>query len=263
MTQYSFELPKNTYALTITNVQHYTDRLFRFETDRDMGFRFKSGEFVMIALPSDKPIWRAYSVASPSWHEGLEFFSIKVPDGPLTSLLQKIQPNDTIWMKKKSTGTLVLDALLPGKNLYLFSTGTGVAPFASVIRDIETYEKFNYVILTHTTREVKELTYSEELIKQTQEHELLSEIIQDKLLYYGTTTRESSPRMGRITDLLHNGKFIKDLNLQPLNPDVDRAMICGSMAMLHDIKNYLEDLQFTEGSNARPGDFVIEKAFVE
>lgn len=258
-----FEQPKATYALKVYDVTHYTDRLFRFTTERPQAFRFRSGEFVMITLPSDKPIWRAYSICSPSWDEQLEFFSIKVADGPLTSQLQKIQPNDKIWIRQKAVGTLVHDALLPGKRLYLFSTGTGVAPFASIIRDPETYEKFDDVILIHTTRLIGELQYSQELVRNITHDEMLREIIGDKLHYYDSVTREDYARTGRITHLLETGKLCDDLQMPTLNPNEDRAMICGSMEMLKDIKDILENQGFTEGSNAKPGDFVIEKAFAE
>ncbi len=256
-------IPNGVFENEVLEIKHYTDRLFKFNTNRPTEFRFRSGEFVMIGLPGEKPVWRAYSVASPNWMETLEFFSIKVPDGPLTSQLQKIQPGDKIWMRKKSTGTLVLDALKPGKRLYMFSTGTGVAPFASITREPEAYEQFDELWLIHTTRLVAELQYSQELVHELQTHEILSEIIGDKLHYYGCTTREDSPRMGRITDLIDNGKFYSDTGLPALNPATDRAMICGSMAMLKDIKNMLENMGFKEGANSEPGDFVIEKAFTE
>jgi len=257
-----FPVPDNCFALTVTAIQHYTDRLFRFETDRPGSFRFRSGEFVMIGLPGTKPVWRAYSVASPAWDERLEFFSIKVPDGPLTSELQKIQPGDTVWMRRKPTGTLVLDALLPGRRLYMISTGTGIAPFASLMRDPETYEKFDQVILTHTCRLKAELVYGFELTEQVLGHEFLGELAQGKLTHYATTTREPSDRMGRVTDLIENGRLFSDLGVPPLDPAVDRIMVCGSMAMNKDVKALAEARGFHEGSNADPGQFVIERAFV-
>ncbi|WP_420406456.1 ferredoxin--NADP reductase [Nisaea sp.] len=258
-----FPVPDGVFAETVTEVQHYTDRLFRFRMTRPQSFRFRSGEFVMIGLPNaEKPVYRAYSIASPSWDEELEFFSIKVPDGPLTEHLQKIQPGDTVLMRKKPTGTLVNDALLPGKRLYMFSTGTGIAPFASVIRDPETYEKFDELILTHTCREVAELTYGRELVASLKEDEIFGELAGPQLTLYSTTTREPSERMGRITDLMESGKLYKDLGVPPLNPETDRGMICGSMAMLKDVKDLCEKAGLTEGANNNPAQFVVERAFV-
>ena len=256
-------IPAGVYAEKVLSVQHYTDRLFRFRMTRPAGFRFRSGEFAMIGLMVEgKPIYRAYSVASPAWDEELEFFSIKVPDGPLTSHLQRIQPGDTVLMRKKPTGTLVLDALTPGKRLYMFSTGTGIAPFASLIRDPETYEKFEDVILTHTCREVAELKYGQDLIEEIRNDEMLSEVVGNKLRLYSTVTREDYPFQGRITDLIANGKLFADLGVPPLDPAVDRGMICGSAVMLKDTKELLEKAGLTEGANNKPGEFVIERAFV-
>ena len=257
-------VPDNVYAETVLAVEHYTDFLFRFRMTRPAGFRFRSGEFAMIGLVvGDKPIYRAYSIASPSWDEELEFFSIKVPDGPLTSHLQKIKPGDTVLMRKKPTGTLVLDALTPGKRLYMFSTGTGIAPFASLIRDPETYEKFEEVILTHTCREVAELKYGFDLMEEIRNHEFLSEIVEDKLKHYPTVTRDPSyPHQGRITDLIESGKLFTDLGVPPLDPATDRGMICGSTEMLKDTKALLEAAGLTEGANSQPAEFVIERAFV-
>lgn len=219
----------------------------------------------MIGLPKEdgKPLLRAYSIASPNWHEELEFYSIKVPDGPLTSRLQSIKPGDKVIVGKKSTGTLILDALTPAKNLYLFSTGTGLAPFASVIRDPETYERYERVILTHTCRDVAELDYGFQLVKEVQEDEILSEVVGDKLTHFATTTRESSQTMGRITDLIGSGKFYEHVGSAPLNPAEDRVMICGSMEMLQETKALCETAGLIEGSVSRPGEFVIEKAFVD
>ncbi len=256
-------IPAGVYAEKVLSVTHYTDRLFRFRMTRPEGFRFRSGEFAMIGLMVEgKPIYRAYSIASPAWDEELEFFSIKVPDGPLTQHLQKIQPGDTVLMRKKPTGTLVLDALTPGKRLYMFSTGTGIAPFASLIRDPETYEKFEEVILTHTCREVAELKYGFDLIEEIRSNELLSEIVGDKLKHYATVTREDYPFQGRITDLMANGKLFSDLGVPALDPAIDRGMICGSAAMLKDTKELLEKAGLTEGANNKPAEFVIERAFV-
>ena len=244
-------------------VKHWTDQLFSFRITRPAGFRFRSGEFVMIGLEGEKkPIMRAYSIASPSWDEELEFFSIKVPDGPLTSRLQKIQIGDEILLNKKPVGTLVLDALIPGKRLYMFSTGTGFAPFASVIRDPETYEKYDEVIVTHTCRDVAELAYSQKLVKDIYDDEMLSELVEGKLRLYDTATREEFPRTGRITDLIKSGKFFEDIGAEPINPETDRVMICGSNAMIKDVADLMEAAGLKEGSNAQPAHFVIEKAFV-
>ena len=247
---------------TIKSVKHYTDRLFSFRVTRPQSLRFRSGEFVMIGLKVDgKPLLRAYSIASPSWDEELEFYSIKVPDGPLTSKLQHISEGDTILLGTKPVGTLVLDALLPGKRLYLLSTGTGIAPFASVIRDPETYERYDQVILTHTCREVGELAYGRELVDSVRDDPLVGEFVGDKLVYYPSVTRDDFERKGRITTLMDDGTIYKELGIPPLNPQTDRVMICGSMEMLEDCKARCEQASLSEGSNARPGEFVIEKAF--
>jgi ferredoxin--NADP+ reductase len=245
--QAEVKVPDGVYAETVLSVGHYTDRLFRFRMTRPDAFRFRSGEFAMIGLMVEgKPIYRAYSIASPAWDEELEIFSIKVPDGPLTSHLQAIKPGDTVLMRKKPTGTLVLDALTPGKRLYMFSTGTGIAPFASLIRDPETYEKFDEVILTHTCRDVAELKYGFDLMHEINNHEFLHEIVGTKLKHYPT----------------ENGKLFTDLGVPPLNPEIDRGMICGSAAMLKDTKELLERAGLAEGANNKPGEFVIERAFV-
>ncbi|WP_332871551.1 ferredoxin--NADP reductase [Parvularcula mediterranea] len=255
--------PKLATVEKVLSVHHYTDRLFKFRCTRPQSFRFRSGEFVMIGLLQDdgKPLLRAYSVASPSWDEELEFFSIKVPDGPLTSKLQKIQPGDDILLGKKPTGTLVHDALTPGKRLYMFSTGTGFAPFASVIRDPETYEKFDEVIVTHTCRQVNELAYSVEMVEGLINDPLIGEMVEGKLRHYTTCTREEHPTKGRITDLIESGKMFEDLGVPPLDPATDRAMICGSMEMIKDTAALLDKAGLTEGSNAKPAEYVIEKAF--
>ena len=261
--EFALNLPEGVFAETVLSVTHYTDRLFRFTMTRPASFRFRSGEFAMIGLVVDgKPLYRAYSVASPSWAEELEFFSIKVQEGPLTQHLQAIKPGDKVLMRKKPTGTLVLDALTPGKRLYMFSTGTGIAPFASLIRDPETYEKFDEVILTHTCREVAELKYGFDLMDEIKADEMLSEIVGDKLKHYATVTREDFPFKGRITDLIENGKLFSDLGVPPLDPAVDRAMLCGSMAMIKDTAALLEKAGLTEGANNKPAEFVIERAFV-
>ncbi|MFZ1813183.1 MAG: ferredoxin--NADP reductase [Rhizobiaceae bacterium] len=258
-----FEIPEGVFAERVVSVRHYTDRLFKFRITRPASFRFRSGEFVMIGLPNAaKPVYRAYSIASPSWDEEIEFFSIKVPGGPLTEHLQKIQEGDVILMRKKPTGTLVNDALLPGKRLYMFSTGTGIAPFASLIRDPETYEKFETVILTHTCRQVAELTYGNELVSDLAQDPLIGEFA-SKLVHYPTTTREDSAKRGRVTDLIESGEFFHDLGFPPLDPETDRAMICGSMGFLKDVKRLCEKAGLVEGSNAQPATFVVERAFVD
>ncbi|MEM6942302.1 MAG: ferredoxin--NADP reductase [Pseudomonadota bacterium] len=259
-----FPVPSGVFAEKVTEVEHYTDRLFRFRITRPGTFRFRSGEFVMIGLPNaDKPVYRAYSVASPSWDEGLEFYSIKVEDGPLTEHLQKIVAGDTVLMKKKPVGTLVNDALIPGSRLYLFATGTGIAPFASVARDPETYEKFEQVILCHTCRLEAELTYGHNLVASIKADPLVGEEASQKLVHYATTTREDSPHMGRITDNIESGKMFTDLGVPPLDPATDRGMICGSMALLKDLKELLEARGFEEGANSKPAQFVVERAFVD
>jgi ferredoxin--NADP+ reductase len=258
-----FPIPANVYAERVVSVTHYTNQLFAFRITRPQAFRFRSGEFVMIGLPNaEKPIFRAYSIASPSWDEELEFYSIKVPDGPLTSHLQKIQPGDTILLRQKSTGTLVLDALTPGKRLFLVATGTGIAPFASLIRDPETYEKFEQVILTNTCRDVADLRYGDDLAAAVVDDPLIGELAAGRLVYYASTTREPSPRMGRITTLMESGRLYQDLGVPPLDPAVDRVMICGSMDMIRDVKAIVEANGLKEGSNSEPADFVVERAFV-
>jgi ferredoxin--NADP+ reductase len=258
-----FPIPENVFAQTVTEVRHFTDRLFKFRITRPAEFRFRSGEFIMIGLPNaDKPVYRAYSIASPFWDEEIEFYSIKVPGGPLTEHLQKIVPGDTVLMRKKPTGTLVLDALVPGKRLYMLSTGTGVAPFASLIRDPETYDKFEEIIVVQTCRDVAELTYITEMVDQLREDPLIGELVGDRLRLHTTTTREHFARMGRITDLLSSGQFFEQTGLPPIDPEVDRGMICGSMDMLKDTKAVLEAFGLVEGANNAPATFVVERAFV-
>jgi ferredoxin--NADP+ reductase len=256
------EAPASAFAETVTRVKHYTDRLFMFRMTRPASFRFRSGEFVMIGLPGEKPVWRAYSIACPAWDEEIEFFSIKVPDGPLTSKLCDIQVGDTVWMKKKPTGTLVLDALLPGKRLWMFSTGTGVAPFASMIREPEAYEKFEQLILTHTCREVAELQYGFEITAAAKEDPLVGEEASAKLIHLPAATREPYARSKRITTMIEDGSLFEELGVARLNPDEDRVMICGSMDMLNDLKTLCEAHGLEEGANSKPGHFVVERAFV-
>jgi len=249
---------------TVTEVKHWTEKLFSFRLSRPQSLRFRSGEFVMIGLPGDngKPILRAYSIASPSWDEELEFYSIAVPDGPLTSKLVHIKPGDQVILKTKPVGTLVIDALLPGKRLYMIATGTGIAPFASLIRDPEVYEKFDQVILTHTCRHVAELEYGRELVENLVNDPLIGEMVEGKLHYYPTTTREESPTMGRITDKIRSGELFSDLGVPAWNTEEDRVMICGSMGLNLEIKEMCEAAGMEEGANSKPGHFVVEKSFV-
>ena len=251
-------------AQTVTAVTHWTDRLFSFRVTRPRALRFRSGEFVMIGLPDDagKPLLRAYSIASPSWDDELEFYSIKVPDGPLTSRLQHIRPGDEIILRPKPVGTLVLDALLPGRRLWFLATGTGIAPFASLMRDPETYEKFDTVVMMHTCRTVAELEYGRRLVEALKTDELVGEMAAGKLLYYPTTTREAFDRMGRVTDNLASGKVFADLGLPPMDPATDRAMVCGRLAFNVDVKAILEGFGLREGANSDPREYVVEKAFV-
>lgn len=258
-----YPVPANVHAETVTFVRHYTDRLFSFRITRPLSFRFRSGEFVMIGLPNaEKPVFRAYSIASPGWDDEIEFFSIKVPGGPLTSHLQGVVPGDTVLMRQKPTGTLVLDALTPARRLFMISTGTGIAPFASLIRDPETFEKFDHVVLTHTCRDHAELAYGVELVEKLKADPLIGELAAGRVTLYSTTTREITPRMGRITRLIENGRLYADLGIGPLDRKTDRVMICGSMHMLQDVKSLVERLGFQEGSNSHPAGFVVEKAFV-
>jgi ferredoxin--NADP+ reductase len=248
----------------VLSVHHWTDRLFSFTTTRDMALRFSNGHFTMIGLEvNGKPLLRAYSIVSANYEEHLEFLSIKVPDGPLTSRLQHIQVGDSIIVGRKPTGTLLIDYLLPAKNLYLLSTGTGMAPFLSIIRDPETYERFEKVILVHGVREVKELAYHDYLTQTLPQHELLGDMVRKQLLYYPTVTREPYHHQGRITDAIESGKLMNDLGLPELDPHNDRIMICGSPQMLKDLKVMLEQRHFQEGNTSKPGDFVIERAFAD
>jgi len=248
----------------VTEVHHWTDRLFSFKTTRNPGFRFKNGHFTMIGLEHEgRPLLRAYSLASANYEDELEFFSIKVPDGPLTSKLQNIRPGDQVLVNNKPTGTLVTDNLLPGKHLYLIATGTGLAPFLSIIRDPETYEQYDRIILTHGCRQVEELAYQELITQHLPEHEYLGEDVRDKLIYYPTVTREKFVNNGRLTDLLRVGKLERDIGLPRVNPEDDRFMICGSPSMLKDICKLLDGAGFSETRNGHIGEYVIERAFVE
>ncbi len=255
-------------AQTVTHVRHWTDRLFSFRVTRPASLRFRSGEFVMLGLMGDngKPLLRAYSIASPAWDDELEFYSIKVPDGPLTSRLQHVREGEQIILRTKPVGTLVLDALLPGNRLWLFATGTGIAPFASLVRDPDTYERYGEVILMHTCRDVAELDYGRELIESVRADDLLAELIgegfADRLRYYPSTTQERSPTMGRITDNLLSGKVLTDLAIDGVSPDRDRGMVCGSFDFIKDMKAVLEDFGLEEGANSDPKHYVVEKAFV-
>ena len=253
------------FVETVTWVQHWTSSLFSFRTTRDPGLRFDSGQFVMVGLTKEdgKPLVRAYSIASPAWHEELEFYSIKVADGPLTSRLQNIKVGDPILIGRKPTGTLVLDGLKPGKRLYMLGTGTALAPWLSLARDPEVYDRFETVVVTHTVREVGDLNYRELFEHELKADEILGELIGDKLTYYPTVTREPFKTQGRITDLIASGKIFEDLGVPPLDPAVDRLMMCGGPPVLADLKQLLLDRGFEEGSIANPGDFVLEKAFVE
>jgi len=255
-------MAKADHELEVLSVKHYTDRLFKFRVTRPRTFRFASGQFVMIGLEVDgKPLMRAYSMASPSWDEELEFFSIKVPNGPLTSRLQHIKVGESILMSARPVGSLVINSLKPGKRLFLVSTGTGIAPFASIIRDPETYERFAEVYLTHTCREVAELTYGKELVKELTEDPLCGEFA-SQLTHYTSVTREDYPFKGRITHLMENGKFFEDLNIPPLDAENDRVMICGSIEMNADVQAIVEKNGFAEGTQREKGEYVLERAFV-
>jgi len=252
------------YHETVVDVRHWTESLFSFTTTRDPGFRFQNGQFTMLGLEVDgRPLLRAYSMASANHESFLEFFSIKVPDGPLTSRLQHIGRGDAIVVGRKATGTLIVDNLLPGSRLLLLSTGTGLAPFASVIKDPDVYERFETIVLVHGCREISELSYGERLIKDLRKDELFGPLLEDKLHYYPTVTREPFRNRGRITDLITSEKLFNDCGLPPLDGATDRVMLCGSPAMLTDLRAIFEQRGFVEGSHSAPGQFVIEKAFVE
>ncbi|HEY0836185.1 MAG TPA: ferredoxin--NADP reductase [Azospirillum sp.] len=248
----------------VLKVHHWTDSLFSFQTTRDPSFRFENGQFTMIGLEvNGRPLLRAYSLVSANYEDTLEFFSIKVPDGPLTSRLQHLKEGDTLIVNRKATGTLVVDNLLPGRNLYMLSTGTGLAPFMSIVKDPAVYEQYDRVILTHTCRRVDELAYQEIITDALPKNEFFGEAVAAKLTYYPTVTREDFPTQGRITDLIRSGKLFDDIGLKPFDKEVDRVMLCGSPQMLTDTQAILEDAGFHMGHNGEPGHYVIEKAFVE
>ncbi len=249
----------------VIDVQHWNDSLFSFRTTRDPGFRFDSGQFVMIGLETEaRPLMRAYSIASASWEEHLEFFSIKVANGPLTSRLQHLQPGDPLIVTRKPTGTLVLNDLKPGRHLYLLGTGTGLAPFMSIIRDPYTYERFDKIVLAHGVRRISDLAYADYLERELLQHEFLGELVREKLIYYPTVTREPHRHRGRITDAIADGTLSAATGLPPLNPETDRVMLCGSPAMLEDLCALLDGRGFQASPRTRePGDYVVERAFAE
>lgn len=254
----------NFYEAVVLSVHHWTDRLFSFTTTREASFRYQSGQFAMIGLDVDgKPLMRAYSMVSPHYDEQLEFLSIKVPDGPLTSRLQNIKVGDSILVGRKASGTLLSQNLLPGKHLYLLGTGTGLAPFMSIVQDPDIYEKFDKVILVHGCRHIHELAYQERIASDLPSHEFLGELVSDRLLYYPTVTREPFKNQGRIPDLLAGDEMYEKLGLPTFNIDDDRFMLCGSPAMLKDTVAVLESHGMTEGNMSHPGHYVIERAFVD
>ena len=248
----------------VTSVHHWNDTLFSFTTSRDPGFRFKNGHFIMIGLEHEgRPLMRAYSIASANYEEQLEFFSIKVENGPLTSKLQHIQVGDEIFVSSKPTGTLVLDHLIPGRNLYLLSTGTGLAPFISIIKDPATYEQYDKVILTHGVRHVSELAYTDLITGQLPNNEFFGDMVREKLIYYPTVTREPFRNQGRLTDLMESGKLFDDIGLPAFDLEQDRFMLCGSPSMLKDLCAILDARGFNEARHGDLGHYVIERAFVE
>ena len=252
------------YREKVLSVHHWTDTLFSFRATRDTGFRFQNGQFAMIGLEVDgRPLLRAYSMASANHEEELEFFSIKVQDGPLTSRLQHLRVGDSILVKGKPTGTLVLDNLTPGRHLYLMATGTGLAPFLSIIKDPETYERYDKVVLVHGCRQVAELAYDRLITQDLPKHDYLGELVSEKLIYYPTVTREPFRNRGRLTDLIISNTLFSDLGVEPLVPAHDRVMLCGSPAMLRDLVAILRERGFAEGNHSEPGQYVVEKAFVE
>jgi ferredoxin/flavodoxin---NADP+ reductase len=248
----------------VTYVHHWTEELFTLRTTRDPGLRFASGQFVMLGLEVEgKPLLRAYSVVSAYYADELEFYSIKVQDGPLTSRLQHVQVGDEVLIGRKPTGTLILDGLRPGRNLYMLGTGTGLAPFLSLARDPETYERYEKVIVTHTVRHTADLSYRHFLEDALPNDPDLGELVAPKLIYYPSVTRDPFKHQGRITDLIQSGQMFKDIALPPFDRERDRVMLCGGPSVLADLKQLLLDRGYDEGSVAAPGDFVLERAFVE
>ena len=249
---------------TVTSVHHWNETLFSFTTTRNQGLRFKNGHFTMIGLEvEDKPLLRAYSIASANYEEEMEFFSIKVQDGPLTSRLQKLAVGDEILVGTKPVGTLITDSLLPGKNLYLLSTGTGLAPFMSIIKDLDVYEQYEKVVLTHGVRYVSELAYQDRIENELPNNEYFGDVVRDKLIYYPTVTREEYRNTGRLTDLIRSGQLTADIGLADLDPENDRFMLCGSPAMLDELTDMLDELGFKEARAGQAGHYVIQRAFVE
>ena len=249
---------------TVLSVRHWTESLFSFTATRDPGFRFQNGQFAMIGLEVDgRPLLRAYSMASANHEEALEFFSIKVADGPLTSRLQKIKEGDIVLVGRKATGTLITGNLIPGKRLLLLSTGTGLAPFASLIKDPDVYESYETIVLAHGCRQVSELAYGEQVVEALRSHELFGPMIAHKLIYYPTVTREPFRNRGRLTDLIESGQLFSDIRLPSLDLATDRIMLCGSPSMLEELTGMFTARGFLEGNHSEPGHFVIEKAFVE
>ncbi|AFC86992.1 ferredoxin--NADP reductase [Frateuria aurantia] len=249
----------------VLDVHHWNDSLFSFRTTRSPGLRFDSGHFIMIGLEVDgKPLMRAYSIASANYEEHLEFFSIKVENGPLTSRLQHLKAGDEVIVSHKPTGTLVLNDLKPGKNLYLLGTGTGLAPFLSIIRDPETYERFEKIVLVHGVRHINDLAYADYLENELPQHEYLGEMVRNQLIYYPTVTREAFRNEGRITTAIETDQMTNTIGLPSLNPETDRVMMCGSPAMLDEVCQILDARGFQASPRTRePGDYVIERAFVE
>ena len=250
---------------TVLDVRHWTDAYFSFTTGRDDGFRFDNGQFVMLGLMVDgKPLMRAYSIASANWEEHLEFFSIKVQNGPLTSRLQHIKPGDTLLISRKPTGTLLVSDLLPGRTLYLLSTGTGLAPYLAIIKDPETYERFERVVVTHGVRNIEDLAYADYIRRELPRHEFLGEQISKQLFYYPAVSRESFEHHGRLTSLLETGRMQADLGFEDIDPARDRFMICGSPSMLADFRRILDQRGFSAAPRiGTPGHYVFERAFVE
>jgi len=254
----------NLFDAQVLHVRHWTDRQFSFTCTRDPGFRFQSGQFTMLGLVVDgKPLLRAYSVVSPHWEETLEFLSIKVPDGPLTSRLQHIQAGDTVHIGRKASGTLLTQNLLPGRHLYLLATGTGLAPFMAMVRDPEVYEQYEKVILVHGCRQVAELAYEDVITRELPDNEYFGDQVRDKLIYYPIVTREPFRNQGRIPTLMHSGKLARDIGLPPLCAQDDRFMLCGSPEMLKDTRALFEKMGLHEGNMSHGGHYVIERAFVD